>query len=82
MGSIVMNQSVIGRGSIVAAGTVVLENTIIPPYSLVVGSPGKIKKTYKNREEAEEIIKIMSESYMESAQNFGSKNIFYEIIPD
>lgn len=82
MGSIVMNQSVIGRGSVVAAGTVVLENTIIPPYSLVVGSPGKIKKTYKNREEAEAVIKVMSKSYMDSAQNYGSNKTFYEIVPD
>ncbi|WP_291346199.1 gamma carbonic anhydrase family protein [Desulfobacula sp.] len=47
MGAVVMNHSVIGKGSIVAAGTVVLEKTIIPPYSLVTGSPGKIKKHMK-----------------------------------
>ncbi len=49
MGSIVMNHTVIGKGSVVAAGTVVLEGTIIPPYSLVTGSPGKVKKTYQDR---------------------------------
>jgi len=67
MGAIVMNQAVIGKGSVVAAGTVVLEKTIIPPYSLVTGSPGKVKKTYKNKEEIEMRIKTMSESYMEMA---------------
>lgn len=46
MGAIVMNEAVIGRGSIVAAGAVVLEKTKIPPFSLVVGSPGKVVKTY------------------------------------
>jgi len=46
MGAIVMNGAKIGRGSIVAAGSVVLENTIIPPFSLVTGIPGKIKKTF------------------------------------
>ena len=79
MGSIVMNQAVIGKGSVVAAGAVVLEKIIIPPYSLVTGSPGKVKKTYKNRQEIEMAIKTMSESYMESAQSFGSDKMFYEI---
>ena len=36
--------AVIGKGSIIAAGAIVKENEIIPPYSLVVGVPGKIKK--------------------------------------
>ncbi|MCK5687068.1 gamma carbonic anhydrase family protein [bacterium] len=79
MGSIVMNMAVIGKGSVVAAGTVVLEKTIIPPYSLVTGSPGKVKKTYQNREEIEIKIKTMSESYMENAKNFRSNKMFYEI---
>jgi len=46
MGAIVMNGAQIGRGSIIAAGSVVLENTHIPPYSLVTGIPGKVKKTF------------------------------------
>ena len=79
MGAIVMNRAVIGKGSVIAAGTVVLEKTIIPPYSLITGSPGKVKKTYKNKEEIKIRIKTMSESYMESAQSFGSNQIFYEI---
>ena len=46
MGAIIMNEARIGRGSIVGAGAVVLEKTIIPPFSLVVGSPAVVKKTY------------------------------------
>lgn len=79
MGAIVMNQAVIGKGSVIAAGTVVLGKTIIPPYSLVTGSPGKVKKTYENREKIERDIRIMSESYMESAGNFNSGEVFFEI---
>ena len=79
MGAIVMNQAVIGKGSVVAAGSVVLEKTIIPPYSLVTGSPGKVKKTYENLEEIEQKMRTMSESYMDSARNFGSSEMFYEI---
>ncbi len=79
MGAIVMNQAVIGKGSVVAAGTVILEKTIIPPYSLVAGSPGKIKKTYTNREEAKKDIRVMSECYMQNAKDFDSELIFYKI---
>ncbi len=79
MGAVVMNQAVIGRGSVVAAGSVVLEKTIIPSYSLVTGLPGRVKKTYKNRKEIENLMKIMSESYMESAQSFSSDQLFYEV---
>ena len=46
MGSIVMNKAHIGRGSIVGAGAVVLEGFACEPYSLVVGSPAKVKKVY------------------------------------
>ena len=74
-----MNQAVVGRGSVVAAGTVILEKAVLPPYSLVTGSPGKIKKNYKNREKRDKLIKAMSESYMESAGSFGSNEIFYPI---
>ena len=45
MGSVILNGVTIGEGSIVAAGTLILERTEIPPNSLVVGHPGKIKRT-------------------------------------
>jgi len=79
MGAIVMNQAVIGKGSIVAAGALVLEKTIIPPYSLITGMPGKIKKTYRNKQDIEQDIRTMSECYMENSQGFSSIETFYEI---
>ena len=45
MRATILNGAVIGKGSIIAAGTLVLERSIIPPGSLVVGSPGKVKRT-------------------------------------
>ena len=79
MGATVMNHSVIGKGSVVAAGAVVLENTIVPPYSLVVGSPGKVKKTYENKEEITQVLKASSDLYTQKAKTFADKSQFYEI---
>ncbi|BEU87240.1 gamma carbonic anhydrase family protein [Selenomonas sp. TAMA-11512] len=44
MSATVLTGAKIGRGSIVAAGALVLENQVIPPNTLVVGSPAKAKK--------------------------------------
>jgi carbonic anhydrase/acetyltransferase-like protein (isoleucine patch superfamily) len=45
MRATILNGVIVGEGSIVAAGTLITERTIIPPRSLVVGSPGKVKRT-------------------------------------
>jgi carbonic anhydrase/acetyltransferase-like protein (isoleucine patch superfamily) len=44
MGAIILNGARIGTGSIVAAGTLIPERTMIPAGSLVMGSPGKVKR--------------------------------------
>jgi len=44
MGAIILNGAVIGAGSIIAAGTLIPERTVIPAGSLVMGSPGKVKR--------------------------------------
>ena len=45
MGAIIMDGAVIGKGSVVGAGALVTKNTVIPPFSLVLGSPAKVVKT-------------------------------------
>ena len=45
MGAIVMDGAVIGRGSVVGAGALVTKNTVIPPLSVVLGSPAKVVRT-------------------------------------
>ena len=44
MGAIILNGASIGTGSIVAAGTLIPEGAIVPPRSLVMGTPGKVKR--------------------------------------
>jgi len=45
MGAILLNGVTVGSGSIVAAGTLLTEGTRVPPRSLVMGSPGKVRRT-------------------------------------
>ena len=44
MGAVVMDDAVVGENSIVAAGALIPHGKIIPPNSLVMGSPGKVKR--------------------------------------
>lgn len=66
MGSIVMNRAVVGAGSIVAAGTLVPEGAVIPPRSLVVGSPGKVRRSTTDDELV--MIRVNAEHYVDLAK--------------
>jgi carbonic anhydrase/acetyltransferase-like protein (isoleucine patch superfamily) len=52
MGAIVLNGAQIGEDSIVAAGTLVTEGMVVPPRSMVMGSPGKIRRPLSDDEVA------------------------------
>ena len=53
MGAILLNGSHVGAGSIVAAGALLVEGQQIPPRSLVMGSPGKVKRLLTQAEVAD-----------------------------
>jgi gamma-carbonic anhydrase len=44
IGAIIMDGARIGRESLVGAGTLITPGTQIPPRSLVIGSPGRVKR--------------------------------------
>lgn len=50
MGAILLNGATIGEDTIVAAGTLVVEGAVIPPRSLVMGSPGKVRRSLSDDE--------------------------------
>ena len=52
MGAILLNGATVGEDSIVAAGSLLPERTQIPPRSLVMGSPGKVKRQLTDAEVA------------------------------
>ena len=62
MGAILLNGSHIGAGSIVAAGTLVTEEMKVPPRSLVMGSPGKVRRLLTQAEVAE--IQMYADRYV------------------
>ena len=52
MGAILLNGVEVGDDSIVAAGTLLTEGTRIPPRSLVMGSPGRVRRPLTDAETA------------------------------
>src|SRR4029453_2151826 len=53
----------VGSGAIVAAGTLVTEGMKVPPKSLVMGSPGKVKRLLTQAEIAE--IQLYADRYVQ-----------------
>ena len=68
MGTIIMDDAVIGEGSIVGAGAVVPPNMIIPPRSLVVGLPAKIVRQTSDTEL--EMIIERAQHYIDFSQEY------------
>jgi carbonic anhydrase/acetyltransferase-like protein (isoleucine patch superfamily) len=62
IGAILLNGAYIGSGSIVAAGTLVVEEMKVPPRSLVMGSPGKVKRPLTDAEG--ESIQALADRYV------------------
>ena len=52
MGAILLNGATVGNDSIVAAGTLLAEGVTIPPRSLVMGTPGRVKRPLTDAEVA------------------------------
>jgi len=66
MGAIVMNGAVVGTGSMVAAGALVPAGAVIPPRSLVLGSPGKVRR--ETTEDERHLIAINAQHYVDLAK--------------
>lgn len=50
MGSIVLNGAQIGDNCIIGAGSLITEGAVIPDNSLVIGSPGKVRRIVTEEE--------------------------------
>lgn len=67
MGAIVLNGASVGDNCIIAAGALVTQNKVIPPNSMVMGSPGKVVRQVT--EEDIEAVKNNAISYNELWKN-------------
>lgn len=61
IGAIILNGAHVGAGSVVAAGTLVPERMRIPPNSMVMGTPGKVRRELNDDERTR---------FRENAQNY------------
>jgi len=68
IGAIVLDGVVIGESSLVAAGSVVAPNTQIPPRSLVMGSPAKVKRALSEEECTK--IHAIAEHYIQYREDY------------
>ena len=68
MGAIVLNGVRIGADSIVAAGALLVEGAVVPPRSLVMGSPGRVRRALSDDEVAS--IQQYALNYVEYKNNY------------
>lgn len=68
MGAIIMDGAVIGEDSVVGAGSLVVEGTVVPPKSVILGSPGRVRRGASEAELA--WIKESAANYMKYARQY------------
>jgi carbonic anhydrase/acetyltransferase-like protein (isoleucine patch superfamily) len=68
MGAILLNGAHVGHGSIVAAGSLLTEGMRVPPKSLVMGSPAKVKRLLTQAEVAD--IQAYADRYVEYRKDY------------
>jgi carbonic anhydrase/acetyltransferase-like protein (isoleucine patch superfamily) len=62
MAAVLLNGVHVGHDTIIAAGTLLTEGMRIPPRSLVMGQPGKVKRALTDEEVAE--IRLYADNYV------------------
>jgi carbonic anhydrase/acetyltransferase-like protein (isoleucine patch superfamily) len=73
MGSVILNNAMVGEGCIIAAGTVIPENTVVEPYSLWAGLPGKFKKKI-NDDATQQSILQYARNYLDYTKQYLSES--------
>jgi carbonic anhydrase/acetyltransferase-like protein (isoleucine patch superfamily) len=68
MGAIIMDGAVIGEDCVVGAGALVTEGTIVPPKSVILGQPGRVKRPVTEKELA--WIRESAENYIRYARQY------------
>jgi carbonic anhydrase/acetyltransferase-like protein (isoleucine patch superfamily) len=66
--AVVLNGAKIGENCIIGANALVPEGMEIPPYSLVVGSPAKVKRTLSEEQVA--LVRMGTDHYIKNGERF------------
>lgn len=65
MGATILDGSEIGEQCIIGANALVTQETVVPPGSLVLGSPGRVIRTLSDEERV--ALRVWAERYVETA---------------
>jgi len=68
MQATILDDAVIGMGSIVGAGALVTQETIVPPRSLVLGAPARVVRKLTDEDEARQ--RALAAKYVRLKQNY------------
>lgn len=68
MRAVVLNGVKIGSGSIIGAGAVLPERMVVPPYSLVLGVPGRVVRA--TTEEDRQRLRYTADHYVSAAEAY------------
>ncbi len=66
--AVVLNGAKIGRNCLIGANTLVAENAVIPDGSLVMGTPGRVKRSLSDEEMAG--LRVNAEHYVTNMQRY------------
>ena len=79
MGAIILDGTVIGDHCLIGAHATVLMNSIIPPGSMVVGSPGRIVRTLSREEQAG--LGAWADHYLVLSEEYKKRGIVHPSYP-
>ena len=68
IGSVILNGAKIGKNCIIGAKALITEGMEVPDGSMVLGMPGKIKKTLNNEEQ--ELVSLGAHHYIENYKKY------------
>ncbi|MDP1627180.1 gamma carbonic anhydrase family protein [Parvibaculum sp.] len=70
IGSIVLNNTKIGKGCLIGANSLIAEGKDIPDYSMVLGSPGKVVRTLDK--ETAEALRLSADHYVQNWKRYAA----------
>ncbi|HKN81830.1 MAG TPA: gamma carbonic anhydrase family protein [Pyrinomonadaceae bacterium] len=73
IGSIVLDDVRVGEMSLIAAGSVVTPRTIVPPRSLVMGFPAKVRRQLTDQEVAD--LEVFWKNYVNYTREYLQENV-------